>query len=87
MYIAANVNDNVDGGQFYPGLRADLAQATSAQEAALVWMNDYEQCNGAGPRGSISFTPDSLCEAERRESYAAQALQAAGGAQGGGGAC
>ena len=86
MYIAANVNDNVDGGQFYPGLRADLSQATSAQEAALVWMNDYEQCNGAGPRGSISFTPDSQCEAERRESYAAQALQAAGGAHGGGGA-
>ena len=84
MYIAANVNDNVDGGQFYPGLRADLSQATSPQEAALVWMNDYEQCNGAGPRGSISFTPDSQCEAERRESYAAQALQAAGGPQGGG---
>ena len=31
MYIAANVNDNVDGGQFYPGLRADLAHASSAE--------------------------------------------------------
>ena len=85
MYIAANVTQDVDGELFYSGLRADLAHATSAQEAAIVWMNDYEQCSGAGPRGSLSFTPESLCEAEQRESYAAQALQAAGGAQGGGG--
>jgi Phage tail lysozyme len=79
MYIAANVNEDVDGGQFYPGLSADLEQATTPQQAALVWMNDYEQCRGAGPRGSISFTPDSQCQAERRESYAAQAVQAAAG--------
>ena len=85
MYIAANVLDNVDGGNFYPGLRAALQQASSAEQAALVWMNDYEQCSGAGPRGSLSFTPGSLCMAEQRESYAAQALQAAGGAHGGGG--
>ena len=70
---------------FYSGLRADLARATSAQEAAIVWMNDYEQCSGAGPRGSLSFTPASQCDAENRQSYAAQALQAAGGPQGGGG--
>ena len=85
MYIAANVLDNVDGGNFYPRLRADLQQASSPEQAALVWMNDYEQCSGAGPRGSLSFTPGSLCEAEKRQSYAAQALQAAGGAHGGGG--
>jgi Phage tail lysozyme len=86
MYIAANVLDGVDAGMFYSGLRADLARASSAQQAALVWMNDYEQCSGAGPAGSLSFTPYSLCEAEQRESYAMQALQAAGGAKGGGGA-
>ena len=50
-----------------------------------MWMNDYEQCQGAGPRGSLSFTPESLCMAEQRESYAVQALQAAGGSQRGGG--
>ncbi len=82
MYIAANVLDDVDGGMFYSGLRADLAQASSAQEAAIVWMNDYEQCSGAGPRGSLSFTPDRCASAEQRETYAVQALQAAGGAQG-----
>ena len=47
-----------------------------------MWMNDYEQCSGAGPPGRSASPPDSLCEAEQRESYAAQALQAAGGAQG-----
>ena len=56
MYIAANVNQDVDGAQFYAGLRSDLARASSPQEAALVWMNDYEQCSGAGPRGSLTFT-------------------------------
>jgi hypothetical protein len=85
MYIAANLLNGVDGWMFYSGLRADLTRATSVQEAAIVWMNDYEQCSGAGPRGSLSFTPESLCMAEQRQSYAAQALQAAGGAQGGGG--
>ena len=81
MYIAANVNQGVDGARFYAGLRSDLHRATSAQEAALVWMNDYEQCSGAGPRGSESFTPGSLCMAGRRESYAVQALRAAARSQ------
>lgn len=85
MYIAANVTQNVDGGQFYPGLSSDLANASSPQEAALRWMNDYEQCSGAGPRGSLSFTEGSLCMAEKRESYAVQAFHAAGGAHGGAG--
>jgi len=85
MYIAANVTQNVDGGKFYPGLRSDLAHAGSPQVAAVVWMNDYEQCQGAGPRGSLSFTPGSPCEAEKRESYAVQALHAAGGSQESGG--
>jgi hypothetical protein len=84
MYIAANVKDDVDGGNFYSGLQSDLSQAGSPQQAAIVWMNDYEQCQGAGPPGSLSFTPGSLCMAENRESYAQQALQAAGGAKGGG---
>jgi Phage tail lysozyme len=79
MYIAANVNEGVDASRFYPGLRSDLHRATSAQEAALVWMNDYEQCSGAGPRGSLSFTPGSLCMAQQREGYALQALRAVGG--------
>jgi hypothetical protein len=85
MYIAANVLDGVDGPMFYPGLTSDLAHAASPQQAALVWMNDYEQCSGAGPGGSLSYTRGSLCEAEKRQSYAVQALQAAGGAQGSGG--
>ena len=50
-----------------------------------MWMNDYEQCSGAGPAGSLSYRPGSLCEAEKRQSYAVQALQAAGGAKGGSG--
>ena len=29
MYIAANVNQDVDGAQFYAGLRSDLARASS----------------------------------------------------------
>lgn len=86
-YIAANVTDGLDAGQFsdYIGLSEDLAAARTPQEAAIVWMNDYEQCAGAGPPGSLSFTPDSLCEAEQREGYALQAYHAAGGTQGGGG--
>ncbi len=85
MYIAANVQDDIDGEMFYQGLTSDLAHTTSAQQAAIVWMNDYEQCSGAGPAGSLTFTPGSLCEAEQRQSYAAQALQAAGNAHGAGG--
>ena len=85
MYIAANVNQDVDGERFYAGLRSDLAHASSPEQAALVWMNDYEQCQGAGPRGSLSFTSGSLCMAEQRERYAVQALRAAGGSQPGGG--
>ena len=84
MYIAANVLQGVDTGMFYMGLTSDLAHATSAQQAAIVWMNDYEQCSGAGPAGTLTFTPGSLCEADQRESYAAQALKAAGTAHGGG---
>ena len=84
MYIAANVKGDVDGGNFYAGLQSDLSQAGSPQQAAIVWMNDYEQCQGAGPAGALSFTPGSLCMAENRESYAVQALQAAGGAKAGG---
>lgn len=83
MYIAANVNQDVDGGEFYSGVRSDLQQASSPQDAALVWMDDYEQCSGAGFRGTTSFTPGSMCMPEARESYARQALQAAGGAQSG----
>ena len=83
MYIAANVNDGVGAPRFYAGLRSDLHRAASAQQAALVWMNDYEQCSGAGPRGSLSFTPGSLCMAPQREGYALQALRAAGGTGGG----
>ena len=48
-------------------------------------MNDYEQCQGAGPRGSLSFARGSPCMAEQREAYAVQALRAAGGSRSGGG--
>jgi hypothetical protein len=85
MYIAANVTQGLDAGRFseYAGLSADLAAASTPQQAAIVWMNDYEQCSGAGAPGSLIFTPRSLCEGERREAYALQAYHAAGGAQGG----
>ena len=85
MYIAANVTQGLDAGRFseYAGLSSDLAGARTPQQAAIVWMNDYEQCNGAGAPGTLSFTPRSLCEGEQREAYAAQAYHAAGGAQGG----
>lgn len=73
MYIAANVKNNVDAGSFYSRLRADLQRASSAQQAALAWMNDYEKCDGAGRPGSLTFTQHSACRAERRQSYAAQA--------------
>jgi hypothetical protein len=85
MYIAANVTQGLDAGRFseYAGLSSNLAAATTPQQAALVWMNDYEQCSGSGAPGSLSFTPSSLCEAEQREAYALQAYHAAGGALGG----
>ena len=51
MYIAANVNQDVDGPEFYSGLRSDMYGASSPQVAAIWWMNDYEQCQGAGPPG------------------------------------
>lgn len=80
-YIAANVTDGLDAGRFsaYVGLSADLAAAKTPQQAAIVWMNDYEQCSGAGAPGSLSFTPASLCEAGQREAYALEAYHAAGG--------
>jgi len=85
MYIAANVTQGLDAGRFseYAGLSSDLAAATTPQQAAIVWMNDYEQCSGAGAPGSLGFTPNSLCEADQREAYALQAYHAADGAQGG----
>ena len=80
MYIAANLNQDVDGQEFYSGLRSDMYGASSPQVAAIRWMNDYEQCQGAGPPGTLQFDPAGLCMGEQRERYAAQALQAAGGA-------
>ena len=53
--------------------------ASSAAEAAIRWMNDYEQCQGAGAPGTLEFDPAGLCMGEQRERYAVQALQAAGG--------
>jgi hypothetical protein len=87
MYIAANVTQGLAAGQYsdYVGLRSDLRAATTPEVAAIVWMNDYEQCSGAGSAGSLNFTANSLCEPGQREAYAQQALQAAGGAQGGAG--
>lgn len=79
MYIAANVLDDLDGRFFFSGLRAELQRATSTSQAALVWMDDYEQCQGAGPPGTTIFKPNSPCMAPQRERYAQQALQAAGG--------
>jgi hypothetical protein len=85
MYIAANITQGLDAGRFsqYSGLSSDIATAISPQQAALVWMNDYEQCSGAGRPGTLSFSPNSACEAEQREAYALQAYHAAGGAHGG----
>ena len=79
MYIAANLNQGVDGQEFYSGLRSDMYGASSPQEAAIRWMNDYEQCQGAGPPGTLEFDPAGLCMGEQRERYAVQELQAAGG--------
>jgi len=81
MYIAANVSQDVDGEKFYSGLRTNLAHASTPQQAAIVWMNDYEQCRGAGAPGSLSFNPLSPCLGEQRETYAAQALAAAKGSR------
>jgi hypothetical protein len=79
MYIAANLNQDVDGQEFYSGLRSDMYGASSPQVAAIRWMNDYEQCQGAGPPGTLQFDPAGLCMGEQRERYAVQALRAAGG--------
>jgi Phage tail lysozyme len=79
IYIAANLNQDVDGQEFYPGLKSDMDSASSPQEAAIRWMNDYEQCQGAGMPGTLSFDPAGLCMGEQRERYAVQALRAAGG--------
>jgi len=80
LYIAANVEDGIDERYFYPGLKDQLDAASSPQQAALVWMDDYEQCSGAGPRGTTMFVDGSLCDAENRENYAIEALAAAAGA-------
>jgi len=84
MYLAAVVTTGVSGDQAPAGdskLHADMYAATSPQDAALYWQNDYEQCRGAGAPGTLGGTdgPDT-CESSNRENYAAQALQAAGGA-------
>ena len=84
MYIAANVTSDADGQWFYPGLKNDMYGATSPQEAAVRWMNDYEQCQGAGAPGTLAFDPAGLCMGGQRQSYAVQALQAAGGESGSG---
>ncbi|MFZ0089986.1 MAG: phage tail tip lysozyme [Solirubrobacteraceae bacterium] len=74
MYIASELH-SADAS-----LLARLNAATSPQEAAIEWQNDYEQCRGAGPHGTLSFDPAALCMTGRREGYAVAALQAAGGA-------
>lgn len=84
-YIAANLTSDADDQWFYPGLKSDMYGATSPQEAAIRWMNDYEQCQGAGAPGTLNFDPAGLCMGEQRESYAAQAMQAARGASSAGG--
>lgn len=78
MYIAANVKSNVGAGTFYHGLRSDLQRARSPQQAALVWMNDYEQCDGAGSPGTVQYTQGSLCMPEQRQRYAVRAAIAQG---------
>jgi Phage tail lysozyme len=77
MYIAANLTQDADGGEVDPGLKSQMYTTSSPQEAALVWMNDYEQCSGAGPRGTTSFIAGSLCEAPTRENVAALDIRSA----------
>ena len=86
MYLAAVVTTGVSGDQAPAGdakLHADMYGATSPQDAALYWQNDFEQCRGAGGPGTLGGTdgPDT-CASSNRENYAAQALQAAGGGSG-----
>ena len=72
MYIASELHSA------YSSLLAKLNAATSPQEAAIEWQNDYEHCQGAGPSGTLSFDPSGLCMTDQREGYAVAALQAAG---------
>ena len=80
MYIAANLNQDVDGQEFYSGLKSDMYDASSPQMAAIRWMNDYEQCQGAGPPGTLPVRSRRVMHGRaERERYAVQALQAARG--------
>ena len=74
MYIVHELHSD------YSSLLSKLNAATSPQEAAIEWQNDYEQCQGAGANGTLSFDPAGKCMTVQREGYAAAALQAAGGA-------
>lgn len=74
MYIVHELHSD------YSSLLTKLNAATSPQEAAIEWQNDYEQCRGAGANGTLSFDPAGLCMTFKREGYAVAALQTAGGA-------
>ena len=63
----------------YGWLLPRLNLTTSPGQAAIIWQNDYEQCQGAGVKGSLSFDPFGLCYTGKRQAYAQQAFVAAGG--------
>ena len=61
MYIAHELHSD------YSSLLTKLNAATSPQEAAIEWQNDYEQCQGAGANGTLSFDPAGQCMTVQRE--------------------
>jgi hypothetical protein len=63
----------------YAGLLAQLNAASSPSIAALLFMDGYEQCSGAGPNGGIDFVSGSLCNAPARQRYAEAAAGGGGG--------
>ena len=86
-YVAAVVTSGVPGDEAPVGdseLHQQMFSASSPQDAALFWMNDYEQCSGAAGNAGTDNTNGGLCDAINRQNNATQALQAAGGSGSGG---
>jgi hypothetical protein len=71
MYIVSELESN------YSWLLERLDSAMSAQQAAVMWETGYERCSGV--TGWMEVIPGSLCMSQKRQSYAAQALDAARG--------
>jgi Phage tail lysozyme len=75
LYVSYELHGGAPGDD-YSTLTAALNAASSPQQAAIEFQNGYEQCQGAGPAGTLAFYPGAPCDTPDREQYAIQALAA-----------